>query len=156
MTSHSVPSFAGGDNSHAPCLQSSLVKLESELGAKFPDVSPIFKREKVDKYFSMTLALTHFTETNIQSLLRIPMVDRDAVFQINQQEINQGLITLESARYKVILTINQHKRCFRTTEQNNNDRYCLLRPCLIKSDSDMNFKCISVNETSFLLSISSR
>ena len=130
----------------------------TKLYEKFSDLSPIFKTEKVDKYFSLTLTLTHVTENVIKSLIRIPMVDTasDFKFKINQQDFHQGLVTLESSHFRIYLTFSQYKKqCLKDVDKMDPDKFCLIRPCLIKIDTrdrDSIVQCISINETSYLVS----
>ena len=136
-----------------------LANYVSKLDEKFPDLSPIYKTGEVDKYFSLTLTLTHVTENVIKSLLRIPMMDKstDSKFKLNhQQDFNQGLVTLESSQFKIHLSFGEYKKkCLKDVDKMNPHKICLIRPCLLKLDSSNEedlVKCISINETSYLVS----
>ena len=129
-------------------LRNSVLKVDE----KFPGLSPIFDINNVDKYYSLTLALSRQSQESIKTLIKIPMTDAEGVFEESHHDFNQGLITLESSRHQVIVTYSQYKRCLQSMSRNTNERICLLRPCLLIKNVSHDVKCIAINETSYFVS----
>ena len=129
-----------------------LKKMLNNVDIKFPGLSPVFNSDKVDQYFSLPLSLSHINNDSLKSLIKIPLVDGDGVFEEADHDINQGLITLHSPLHRVIISWTQYKQCLLTHDKNIKQRTCLLRPCLINNKSPAGVKCIAINETSFLVS----
>ena len=120
-----------------------------------PGLSPVFQAENVQKYFEFPLTLTHLGSENIQSLIRIPLVEQDdAVFLIRQQFLHWGLIVAENSKQRVILTFSQHRQCLKTRKGKNKGAICLLRPCYLQKDENLLVKCIHLDDTNFIISSS--
>ena len=124
--------------------------------SKSPGLSPVFTAENVLSYFEFPLTLTHLGSENIQSLIRIPLVEHqdDAVFQIRQQFLHCGLIVAENSQKRIILTLSQHKQCLKTMTGKNKVAICLLRPCYLQKDENLLVKCIHLDDTTFIISSS--
>ena len=132
-------------------LTSSVARISESLGP----MSPVFEAENVQKYFEFPLALTNLGSEDIRSLIKIPLVDRDdAVYQIRQQFLKQGLIVAENSQHRVILTFSQHRQCLKTRTGKNKGAICLLRPCYLQKDENLLVKCIHLNDTTFIVSSS--
>ena len=121
----------------------------SEVSGRFPSLQPVLRAKKVTDYFSLPLTLTHFDKQTVKSLLRIPLMERDAVFLISQHS-NRGLVMLQNSRYNVVLKLSQYKRqCFKGFQASQ--RICLLRPCLTEASQEAGVRCLALNDTTFLI-----
>ena len=121
----------------------------------YPGLQPVLGTQQVWEYLRQPLTLTHFTRQRVRSLLRVPLTEgRDAVFSINQQHSQGGLISLENSQYQVVLKLSQYKqRCLRRARAE--PTFCVVRPCLLRGEGRRaGVSCLAGNDTTFLLTAS--
>jgi len=120
------------------------------LNDKFPDLSPMYNSESIDKYFKLPLAVTSVKEGKISSILRIPMVSQDAIFPESTEKYQNGFVILSNLEYFIYLTFSQYENCI--SDSRGQETVCYLRPCLIRSANHDNLKCFAITQTDFLFS----
>ena len=127
----------------------------SRMMEPYPGLQPVLGTKEVWQYLTEPLTLTHFTSQLVRSLLRVPLTEgRDAVFIINHQHSQGGLISMENPQYQVVLKLSQYKeRCLRRARAD--PTFCLIRPCLVRGEGRRaGVSCLAGNDTTFLLTTS--
>ena len=114
-------------------------------------LSPIFSASTPSKYFQLPMAITSSNTTHLRSILRIPLVDPDSTFHNEEQQLQEGLVGLNNARFSTFLTFPEYEACVR--DNRGATMFCNLRPCLVtRSGRERGIQCFALNSTNFLLS----
>jgi len=114
------------------------------------NMSPLYSSKDVTRYYKLPLALSTINKTHLHSIIKIPLVDSDSVFDDNEENYHDGFVILSNFQYQVFLTFPQFSSC--VGSPSSDDTVCFYRPCLVKNNLGEIFKCFSLNETNFLIS----
>ena len=99
----------------------------------------------------MPLAITSSNSSHLRSILRIPLIDSDSVFEDEEQQFHDGLVALHNPRYSAFLSFSDYETCIR--DSRGTTTLCTLRPCLVtRSGREKGVRCFALNSTNFLLS----
>jgi len=114
------------------------------------NMSPLYTSNDATRYYKLPLALSTFNKSHLHSIIKIPLVDSDSVFDEDEENYHDGFVILRNFQYQVFLTFPQFSSC--VGSPSSDDTVCFYRPCLVKNNLGEIFKCFSLNETNFLIS----